>query len=520
MNRLGYIVEKDKLKQHVIEKIRDDLTMKPYVLPALRDIQLVRSFSICNETSKYFLLPKFYGIKMFGIPSKFDYNLKPQTKVNVDVTAKILPFQETAYKKSVDILKKRGGGILCLPCGYGKTVLGIILAFKVLKMKTLIIVHKEFLKLQWIERIEMFTNAKIGIIQSSKVDVKDKDVVIGMLQSISMKNYPREIFEEFGLVIVDEVHHIGAEVFSKALSKISTKYMLGLSATPNRQDKLDTVFKYYIGDIYHKEQRKGVNTVYLKKLLINSQLVEYDIKTRNMRGKEMVDTITMHTQISRSKERNRLIIHILSELCTKQQRKILVLSTRIDQLLQLKRLLEVLNKRMTGTNFKPITFGLYIGKPTEMNKRMYQQMLKDSEKCDIVLATVHYASEALDIPDLDTLVLCSSISSLGMIEQACGRILRKFHQDKHPIIIDMIDKCGNFTKHFGTRKKFYMDEKYNIMEHRIVLEELVLYNRFDEILLKQLNDYLVSIDIEKYCKNICHRTKTELVDNIPTECIL
>ncbi len=520
LNRLGYIVEKEKLLENDVKQIRDELTMTPFVIPTMRDIQVAKSFNICMETSKYFLLPRFYGLRKFGKPNKIDYKITSESYVDVNVTANILPHQVDAYTNSVNAFKRCGGGILCLPCGYGKTVLGIILALRVLKLKTLIIVHKEFLKLQWIERIEMFSNARIGIIQANKTDVKDKDIVIGMLQSISMKDYPRELFQDFGLAIIDEVHHIGAEVFSRALNKISTKYMLGLSATPNRPDGLDKVFKYYMGEIFHKELRKGVNTVYVKKLVVNSNLVEYDEVRRKMRGKDMVDTITMHTQISRCRDRNRLIIHILEQLYTHQQRKILVLSMRIEQLLYIKRTLEQMRIK-SHTTGKLMTFGLYIGKPSEMNKHSYRQMLKDSEKCDIVLATVHYASEALDIPDLNALLLCSSVSSESMIEQSCGRILRKFHKDKYPIIIDLVDQSGNFSKHFSIRHRFYKQEDYKIMQYNMVLEEIVLHERFDEVLVSQLDEFLISTDIKKYAIKRQSKSKKEKTTNdAPIECVL
>ena len=78
-------------------------------------------------------------------------------------------------------------------------------------------VHKEFLLNQWKERIQEFIpNAKIGRIQSNKIFIEDYDIVIGMLQSISMKTYDPEVFSEFGLVIY-ECHHLGAETFSKKL---------------------------------------------------------------------------------------------------------------------------------------------------------------------------------------------------------------------------------------------------------------------------------------------------------------
>ena len=85
---------------------------------------------------------------------------------------------------------------------------------------------------QWIERIEQFLpDAKVGKIQAKTIDVEDKDIVICMLQSLSMKEYNKELFKGYGLTIVDECHHISAEVFSRAFFKIVTKYTLGLSAT-------------------------------------------------------------------------------------------------------------------------------------------------------------------------------------------------------------------------------------------------------------------------------------------------
>ena len=91
-----------------------------------------------------------------------------------------------------------------------------------LKVKTLVVVHKEFLVNQWKERIAQFLpNAKVGKIQSNVINTKDKDIVIGMLQSISMKEYDESVFSDFGFVIYDECHHLGAEVFSKALLKTS-----------------------------------------------------------------------------------------------------------------------------------------------------------------------------------------------------------------------------------------------------------------------------------------------------------
>ena len=84
---------------------------------------------------------------------------------------------------------------------------------------------------------------------------------MGMLQSLSMKEYPSSLFNSFGLTIIDEVHHISSEVFSCALFKIVTKYMLGLSATMNRKDGTTPVFKMFLGDVVFKGKREEEHNV-------------------------------------------------------------------------------------------------------------------------------------------------------------------------------------------------------------------------------------------------------------------
>jgi hypothetical protein len=121
------------------------------------------------------------------------------------------------------------------------TVMGLKI-ISLLHKKTLILVHKEFLMNQWIERInEFLPGARVGKIQAQVMDIENKDIVIGMIQTLYDKDYPGNTFTSFGLTIIDEVHRIGSEQFSKTLTKIVTPYMLGISATVDRKDKLTKV---------------------------------------------------------------------------------------------------------------------------------------------------------------------------------------------------------------------------------------------------------------------------------------
>ena len=169
-------------------------------------------------------------------------------------------------------------------CGAGKTVMALNIISQ-LKVKTLVIVHKEFLLRQWKERIEQFLpGVKIGRIQGEIMDTQDKQIVIGMLQSLSMKDYPRKLFQQFGLTIIDECHHIGAEVFSRALFTVVSKYMLGLSATMERKDGLTKVFKMFIGEVVVKKERPIQDNVIVKSIQYFSDNEKFSKTELNWRG--------------------------------------------------------------------------------------------------------------------------------------------------------------------------------------------------------------------------------------------
>ena len=172
------------------------------------------------------------------------------------------------------------------------TVIGINIASR-LRKKTLIIVHKDFLLNQWIERIEQFMpGARVGRIQGPTIDVADKDIVIAMLQSISMKHYDPALFDCFGFTIIDEVHHMGAEVFSQALQKVVTPYVLGLSATMARKDGLTNVFKMFMGDIVHTEKRDtSAATVRVRAYAYQNDDEEFSEMKFDYRGNPLYSTM-------------------------------------------------------------------------------------------------------------------------------------------------------------------------------------------------------------------------------------
>ena len=321
------------------------------------------------------------------------------------------------------------------------TIMALYIIAK-LKLKTLVIVHKEFLLNQWIEKInEFLPDAKIGKIQGQIIDIEDKDIVIGMLQSLSMKEYPEDTFDSFGFTIIDECHHISAEIFVRSLQKIVTKYILGLSATMERKDGLTKVFKMFIGDIIYKMKRDKDEAVLIKAVKFVSQDEEFNTIEYDFRGN--VKYSTMISKLCSFNNRTEMILSIIeNELKLNNKQQIIVLG-------QFKNILTYLYKAIEHRNIG--TVGYYIG-------GMKEEQLKKSELKQIIIATYSMAAEGLDIKTLTTLILATPKTD---IEQAVGRILREKHDQ--PLVIDIVDNHEVFKKQWDKRKAYYLKNNYKIL---------------------------------------------------------
>ena len=312
-----------------------------------------------------------------------------------------------------------------------------------LKTKTLVVVHKGFLLNQWVERIEQFLpGTRIGKIQGQIIDIDKKDIVIGMIQSLSMKEYPQDMFSSFGLTIVDECHHISSEVFSKTLQKIVTRCMLGLSATMERKDGLTPVFKMFLGNIVYSEKREEEDPVLVKGIQFNSANDEvYDETIYDYRGNPAFSS--MITKLCSYSHRTEFILKVLKrELEIKPEQQIMILAHNRNLLTYLYQAIE---KRELAT------VGYYVGGMKEAD-------LKKSETKKVIVATYSMAAEGLDIKTLSTLILATPKTD---VVQAVGRILRVKHE--RPLIIDIVDSHDMFKNQWNKRRAFYLKCKYRVI---------------------------------------------------------
>lgn len=450
LSNRGYsIVKKDNEK--LIEELKKQLTVTPNTNNAKPT-----PFPVYLENEEKLYIPKFYGLQKFGIPSK------NKIKEGADATTLIFKGnirkeQEAPAKAFLDAINDptKLGGIISLPCGYGKTILALYLA-SVIKKKTIVVCHKDFLGNQWRDRIaEFLPTATIGTIKQNVIDIKDKDIVIASLQSIAMKNYEEKIFKDFGFAVFDEAHHLSAEVFSQCLPKTTCKRMLGLSATLKRKDGLSKVFEWYLGKPVYQIKREDNDLKVIVKRYYDPDEEYCKEITMGWSGKLII--ARMINNVCNFAPRNHFIVNtIVAILKNEPERQILILSERRNHLVELETILK---------HYNYTSIGYYTG-------GMKQDNLDISATKQIVLGTFQLAQEGMDVPTLNTLVLASPVSS---IEQAIGRIQR---QQKHsrkyqPLVIDIIDEFSIFERQGAKRLAFYKKNKYDIRDR--VVETDVKY---------------------------------------------
>jgi superfamily II DNA or RNA helicase len=328
------------------------------------------------------------------------------------------------------------------------TVLTLKIVEQIAK-KTLILVQRESLADQWVERIQQFIpGARIGRIQGSKVAVDDCDIVLGMLQSISMKEYPDSLFSSFGFVVIDEVHHISSEVFSRALFSVVAKYMLGLSATMERADRTTYVFKMFLGDIVYEDPKELTHEVKVRAITYESpEDAEYNKVVYDFRGN--TQNSTMVAKLCAYKPRTEFIIRVIQDLLVETGSKPEDGAAKIMILAQQKKVLGYIMDALVSRGIA--TAGYYMG-------GMKAAALKESETKQIVIGTYAMAQEGLDIKSLTTLVM---VTPMVNIEQAVGRIKRV--TGIKPIVVDLVDTHKNFQNQWRKRRAFYKSEGCEIV---------------------------------------------------------
>ena len=450
LGKKGYTIPKVVLEAEDLVQLKEILLLKPFV-PGPQQKEET-AFPVYRENTAKIYLPRFFGIERYGLPDRSELSIGES--IDCAFTKDLRDYQHKIINIYLDHVRKPiisgspldcgGGAILEVPCGRGKTVMALKIISEIQK-KTLILVHKEFLMNQWIERIaEFLPSARVGKIQGQTIDIEGKDIVIGMIQTMYNRDFPAEFFDPFGLTIIDEVHRIGSEEFSKTLFKTVTPNMLGISATVERKDKLTKLLYMFIGPKIYSEDRKDNDVVQVRGIEFGSNDPAYSTMEYDFRGNPKYST--MITKICEFGPRSDFIVRIIDDLLKENpENQIMVLAHNRSLLAYLFDAIQYKIGEQRGS------VGFYIG-------GMKEKDLKITEGKRIVLATYAMAAEALDIKTLSTLVMATPKTD---IEQSVGRILRAKHSS--PIVVDIIDAHDLFKNQWRSRKTFYKKCDYRIL---------------------------------------------------------
>lgn len=350
--------------------------------------------------------------------------------------------QARVIKESVELLKLRQSFIVEAPTAMGKTACTMDIIAKVGK-KTLVVVHKEDLRDQWLEAIEKFlglTGKDVGLIQGDTFQVAGRKIVIALIQSLAKEDrYPASALAEFGLMVMDETHHVGADFFSQACYRVPAMLRLGLSATPKRSDGKFEVIHAHIGEV-----RVRTELVPMTAQVIARRSPWKLPMVRNPAGGVMPLPHTagkcghVISMVCNNHARNRMMAEFIFA-AYKKDRCIAFLSDRLDHL-------DTLQMMLTNLGISASSIGYYVGGMTEAQR-------EDTKTKDIMLGTYQAMGEGTNIPHLDTLVMGSPKAD---VRQIVGRILRAHEGKKQPVVFDLVDDTSSvFAGYWRSRQKWY-----------------------------------------------------------------
>jgi superfamily II DNA or RNA helicase len=352
--------------------------------------------------------------------------------------------QQAAVKE----MSKHDAGILHAPTAFGKTVTAIGMITK-RKVNTLILVHSRQLLDQWQDRLRSFLpEAEIGVIRGGKKKPTG-NIDIATYQSLINKkeNTVSQIVQEYGHVIVDECHHVSAPRFEMVLNEVRAKYVLGLTATPERQDGHQKIIFMAAGPIRHKvkssSDEKFVQEVQIHQL--------YDTPPLHLSQPEERPKITDAYRwiMENEKRTQRIMSDVIDNI--REGRHPIVLTERRDHA-------ETLNNLLNENGIDSI---ILKGAMKAAERKRVDEYLHSAQ---VVVATGKYVGEGFDLPRLDTLFLAMPIAWKGSLAQYAGRIHRESDGKTQVTIHDYVD-CGlpMLQRMFNKREKSYKSMGYTIL---------------------------------------------------------
>lgn len=372
-------------------------------------------------------LPRGYArqllllLKRENLAYDIDDRRRLMPEVAFSFTGSLKSFQSIAAAE----MGKKDFGTLSAPTGSGKTVVGLALIAQ-RRQPTVVVVHTKDLAFQWIQRIEQFLGIpadQVGLIGAGKKKIGGQ-ITVALVQTLY--RCTDDIAPYTGHLVVDECHRAPSRTFTEAVTAFDAHYMLGLSATPWRRDKLSKLIFWYLGDVHHEVDKT--------KLEENGHILKADVVFRTTAFEPYFDPINdysrMLTELTADDARNRLIAADVEKEARTGKGVCLVLSDRKKHCETLQGILRykfnLQSELLTG----------------DLNNEARKTVLTrlDQGRVKVLVATGQLIGEGFDCPDLSTLFMATPIRFSGRVMQYLGRILRPAQGKDRARVYDYVDE--------------------------------------------------------------------------------
>lgn len=395
-------------------------------------------------------------------PYKEDYKDYSITKkANIKSNIVLRNYQEPC----ADALKKYVNGIFVLPPGLGKTQIGLHCA-SILGQKTIWLTHTKELLQQAKERCENNLECTTSTITDGKCDISG-DIVFATVQTLVGLVDKQQIKQnEFGLLIMDEVHHLSTsaetvKMFEKCVNYFSARYKLGLTGTLHRGDGLEKTTTKILGNVIYEvkksEDKKKLIGYFEGKPIIELPIEQFQVPAQIYMLKTTYNVLDRDVF-----DRNSKIVfaRLISDLCGNYDRNKQVLNI----IKKLKGYSIVISERIDQLHYLSDNTPNSICIDGKTNKKLREKLIEEFRqgKYKVLFASYSLVAEGLDVPMLENLVMASPVKDQRLVVQAIGRVQRPYKDKKIANVYDLIDDVSLLDKFTRARKKVYKNEGWCI----------------------------------------------------------
>jgi superfamily II DNA or RNA helicase len=373
------------------------------------------------------VLPRGYARQLMLLLKRenFPYCMNDQRRLMPEVPFTFNGSLKSFQSAAVADMMKKDFGTLNAPTGSGKTVMGIYLIAQ-RRQPTVVVVHTKDLAFQWIQRIEHFLDIpsdEVGLIGAGKDKIGER-ITVALVQSLYRRT--EKIVPRTGQIVVDECHRAPSRTFTEAVTAFDCHYMLGLSATPWRRDKLSKLIFWHLGDVHHEVDKV--------KLEEKGHILRADVVVRTTAFEPYFDPINdysrMLSELTTNDERNRLIAADVKKEVQTGHGVCLVLSDRKKHCETLQGIL----RYKYDVHAELLTGDLNNDARKTVLARLNQGQVK------VLIATGQLIGEGFDCTDLSTLFMATPIRFSGRVIQYLGRILRPARGKGRARVYDYVDE--------------------------------------------------------------------------------